>query len=116
MKKKYRLLKNYQFEELIVNGRSVFNHEFFIYYLKCNATSNVRIGISVPKKRFNKAFIRNKIKRQIKHMLADFDKDVPIDIVIIVKKKYLDNTFNVNKVSLFSLLNKVKLLMKEKKT
>lgn len=111
MKKKYRLLKNYQFEKLIVNGKYLANRDFFIYYFYRNDDKDIRIGISVPKKRFNKAFIRNKIKRQIKNMLIDIKKDWSIDIMIIVKKKYLDNDYNNNKLSLFSLLNK--LSMKE---
>lgn len=107
MKKKYRLLKNYQFEKLIVNGKYVANREFFIYYFHRNDAGTIRIGISVPKKRVNKAFSRNKIKRQIKHMTMDINKDWPIDIVIMIKKNYLDNDFNTNKRSLINLLNKV---------
>lgn len=113
MKKKYRLLKNYQFEKLIVNGKYVTNQEFFIYYFYRNDGDTIRIGISVPKKRVNKAFIRNKIKRQIKQMLTEIKKEQPIDIVIMVKKKYLDNDYNTNKVSLLNLLKRV--LMKEEK-
>lgn len=107
MKKKYRLLKNYQFEKLIVNGKQISNREFFLYYFNRNDDGTIRIGISVPKKRIKKAFLRNKIKRQIKHMLADIKKEWPIDIVIIMKKNYLDNDYNSNKLSLFNLLNKV---------
>lgn len=113
MKKKYRLLKNYQFEKLIVNGKYVANPEFFIYYFYRNDNSTIRIGIAVPKKRVSKAFVRNKIKRQIKHMLSDIKKDWPIDIVIMVKKNYLNNDYNTNKLSLSNLLKKVP--MKEEK-
>lgn len=107
MKKEYRLLKNYQFEKLIVNGKYVTNQEFFIYYFYRNDDGTIRIGISVPKKRVNKAFSRNKIKRQIKHMLNDVKKEWPIDIVIIMKKNYLNNDYSTNKISLLNLLNKV---------
>jgi len=112
VKKKYRLLKNYQFEELIIKGKVMSNREFFIYYFNRNDEDTIKIGISVPKKKFNKAFIRNKIKRQIKHILVDIEKNLPINIVIIVKKKYLDNNYKNNRFSLYSLLNKV-LVMKE---
>ncbi|MBE4704181.1 ribonuclease P protein component [Spiroplasma platyhelix] len=107
MKKKYRLLKNYQFEKLIVNGKYVSNQEFFIYYFYRNDKGTIRVGISVPKKRVNKAFIRNKIKRQIKHMLNDVKKEWSIDIVVMVKKNYLNNDYNTNKISLLNLLKKV---------
>lgn len=107
MKKKYRLLKNYQFEKLIVNGKYIANRDFFIYYFYRNDGNTIRIGISVPKKRVNKAFIRNKIKRQIKHMIVNIEKDWPIDIVIMIRKNYLDNDYNTNKFSLINLLNKV---------
>ncbi|MGL5268617.1 MAG: ribonuclease P protein component [Spiroplasma sp.] len=111
MKKKYRLLKNYQFERVLKNGKYINNREFFIYYFYRHDTKPIRIGISIPKKRVSKAFIRNKIKRQIKHMLNDVTKEWSIDIIIMVKKNYLDNDYNTNKLSLLSLLNKV--LMKE---
>lgn len=107
MKKKYRLLKNYQFEKLIVNGKYVTNQDFFIYYFYRNDGKSIRIGISVPKKRVNKASDRNKIKRQIKHMLSDVTKDRSIDMVIMVKKNYLNNNFETNKTSLLNLLKKV---------
>lgn len=113
MEKKYRLLKNYQFEKLIVNGKYVTNQEFFIYYFYRNDNGTVRIGISVPKKRVNKAFNRNKIKRQIKHMLSDVKKEWAIDIVIIMKKNYLNNDYSTNRTSLLNLLKKVS--MKEEK-
>lgn len=107
MKRKYRLLKNYQFEKLIVNGKHVNNREFFLYYSYRNDSGTIRIGISVPKRLVNKAFIRNKIKRQIKNMLVDVKKDWSIDIVLIVKKSYLNNDYNTNKTSLDNLLNKI---------
>lgn len=111
MKKKYRLLKNYQFEKVLKNGKYLSNREFFVYYFYRNDSETIRIGISIPKKRINKAFIRNKIKRQIKHMIVDINKNKSIDMIIMVKKNYLGNEYNTNKVSLLSLLNKV--LMKE---
>lgn len=107
MKKKYRLLKNYQFEKLIVNGKFINNREFFLYYSYRDDLGTIRIGISVPKKLINKAFIRNKIKRQVKNMLIDINKDWSIDIVLIVKKNYLNNDYNTNKISLDNLLNKI---------
>lgn len=111
MKKKYRLLKNYQFEQLLKNGKYISNREFFVYYLYRNDTEDIRIGISIPKKRINKAVMRNKVKRQINHMLIEIDKKKSIDVIIMVKKNYLGNEYSVNKISLLRLLSKV--LMKE---
>lgn len=107
MKKKYRLLKNYQFEKLIVNGKHVNNRDFFLYYNDRDDLGTIRIGVSVPKKLINKAFMRNKIKRQIRNMLINVKKDWPIDIVLIVRKNYLNNDYNTNKISLETLLRKI---------
>ncbi|MDQ7982977.1 MAG: ribonuclease P protein component [Spiroplasma sp.] len=113
MERKYRLLKNYQFENLIVNGKFVSNRDFFLYYCYRDDLGTIRIGITVPKKLVKKAFARNKIKRQIRSMLIDVEKNWAINIVLIVRKNYLNNDYTNNKVSLTNLLGKIPL--KEKK-
>lgn len=109
MKKKYRLLKSYQFKDLITKGKNVSNREFFIYYQPRNDYNEIRIGISVPKKRVDRAFARNKIKRQVKNMLTDIKKDWAIDLVIMIKKDYLNGSYETNMISLKNLLTKIPL-------
>lgn len=109
MKKKYHLLKNYHFKYLINEGKSVSNAQFYIYYINRIDFGTIRIGISVGKKLVRFAFERNKIKRQVRSILIDVKKDWPVDMVIMVRKKYLSNTYEKNVSSLLNLLMKVPL-------
>lgn len=106
MKKVYRLLKSHEFNNVIAKQKSFSNSQYFIYFCK-NTIDHVRIGISVPKKRFNKAILRNKIKRQIRSMLLEVEKKYHLDIVIIVKKSYLNNDYQKNSFALKNLLSKI---------
>lgn len=109
MQKKYRLLKNHHFKYLINEGKSISNGQFFIYYMNRMDFENIRIGIAVGKKLVRFPFQRNKIKRQIREMLIDIKKDWAIDMVIMIKKSYLSNTYEQNLSSLLNLLIKIPL-------
>lgn len=109
MKKKYRLLKSYQFKNLISTGKNVSSREFFIYYQQRSDFGEIRIGISVPKKKFTRAIARNKIRRQVKSMLVDIKKDWAIDLVIMVRKDYTNSSYESNMISLKNLLTKIPL-------
>jgi ribonuclease P protein component len=103
MKKEYRLLKNEEFKNVLDAKKSVASKEFVIYRKK-NSLNHARIGISVSSKVGN-SVVRHKIKRQISEMLKTFfDTSVNIDIVIIVRNKFLNNSFFENKVVLEKLL------------
>lgn len=109
MEKKYRLLKNHHFKYLINEGKSVSNGQFFIYYMNRIDFETIRVGISVGKKIVRFAFARNKIKRQIWGMLVNIKKDWAIDMVIMIRKNYLFNTYEKNISSLINLLMKIPL-------
>lgn len=109
MEKKYRLLKNHDFKYLINEGKSVSNSHFFIYYVNRVDFGTIRIGVSVGKKLVRFAFKRNKIKRQIRNMLVNIKKDWPINIVIMIRKKYLSNSYENNLSSLLNLLMRIPL-------
>ena len=77
-----------------------------MYYTN-KKVDNSRVGISVSKKMGN-AVIRNKIKRQVREMardLIDFN-NCDKDLIIIVKKGYIDKSFKENKKDLEILLKK----------
>lgn len=105
MKKENRLLKNYDFKNVLDFRKSIASKEFIVYK-KNNDFGKARIGISVSSKIGN-SVIRHKVKRQISNIIRNnFDLFNSIDIVVIVRKNYLNNDFSKNKKILVDLLNK----------
>lgn len=107
MKKQFRVKSNERFGEIIHQGKCKKNSAYVIHYLN-NDENIIKVGISVSKK-IGKAIIRNKIKRQIRSMLSeilDFSSK-SIDIIIIVKGKYLENSYQENLKLLNNLINNI---------
>ncbi len=107
MDKLHRVRKNEDFQKIIKDKNSVANAKFVVYY-KQNDLSLLRIGISVSKK-LGKAVIRNKIKRQVRMMAREvFDENQNVDYIIIVRKKFLECSYESNKNDLIFLRDKIK--------
>lgn len=107
MDKLHRVRKNEDFQTIIKDKKSVANACFVVYYKK-NDLSLLRVGFSVSKK-LGKAVVRNKIKRQVRMMARDiFDQDQSMDYIIIVRNKFLENSYEGNKKELQFLCNKIK--------
>ncbi len=105
MKKKYRIKKNEEFQAIIKKKKSIANQKYVIYYR--NNNEHLKVGISVSKKLGN-AVVRNKIKRQMRMMVQQvFDKTQKKDFIIIVRNKYLKDSFLINKKDLEYLYNKI---------
>lgn len=108
MKKKYRIKRNEEFQEII--GRKQFKtSQSFVLYFKNKKEEKPRIGLSVSKKLGN-AVERNKIKRQVRMMIqecSDFSGEK--DAILIIRKPYLNNNYQDNKKDLETLLKKVKI-------
>lgn len=105
MKVKYRVKTHEDFQEVIKEKKTVSNRIYVLYYKK-NELNHSRVGISSSKKLGN-AVTRNKIRRQIRMMaqqVINFDNS--IDYCIIVKKSYLEQTFEDNKKELSILIEK----------
>ena len=110
MKKENRIRKNEEFKRIIALKKSFASHEYIIYY-DDRLLDHARFGISVSKK-LGKAHIRNKIKRQLRMMitsLIDFG-NCNFDVIVIVRKEYLNNSFEDNKKSLAKALKKVRIM------
>lgn len=106
IEKKYRLKKANDFQTIILSQQVEKNQSFSIYYL-ITENNTTHVGLSVSKKLGN-AVIRNKIKRQVRHMtknLIDFTKN--IDLVVIVRANYKKNIFSKNQDLLSDLLKRV---------
>jgi len=107
MKKKYRLLKNEDFQKVMDGKRFVSNQSFALHYLPKDI-AQLRLGISVGKK-LGGAVVRNRIKRQVRMMSADvFDLNEAQDIVLLVRKGYLEKDYQDNIGELQSLYQKIK--------
>ena len=107
MKKLYRVRKSEEFSSIISRKKSTAN-AFFVVYSSDRAKENARVGISVSKKLGN-AVERNRIKRQVREMLRalmDFDSYAR-DLVVIVRKPYLEQSFSDNKNDLEKMLKQV---------
>ena len=105
MKKVNRIKESEDFLLTIKKGK-VYRSKEFTIHVKKNDYSFSRIGISVSSKIGN-AVTRNRIKRQVRAMcdsIIDYDKQ-SLDIVVIVRKPFLESDFNNNKSQLYVLLS-----------
>jgi len=100
-----RIKDSDDFASTIKHGRTIRNQSFTIHYA-VNNMGHTRVGISVSKKLGN-AVKRNRIKRQIRSMcrnLINFDAN-ELDLVIIAKNNFTNNSFGENQSLLSDLLN-----------
>lgn len=108
MKKKYRIKKSDEFQK-IIHHKKFISCPSFVLYVRSRSEDHSRIGISVGKKLGN-AVVRNKIKRQVRMMFQEiFDFNESFDGILIVRKKFLEQSYAVNKKDLESLIKKVKI-------
>ncbi|MGN1379354.1 MAG: ribonuclease P protein component [Bacilli bacterium] len=104
MNKKYIVKENTEFNEIINKGKKISNNEFIIFFKHKNELSP-KFGITAPKKIGN-AVIRNKCKRQVRNIIHSNNllfKNYN-NYIIIIKKGFLLNSFQQNKLSLINLL------------
>ncbi len=99
-----RIKDSEDFALTIKKGRTYRNDSFVIHIAKTDS-DHTRVGVSVSTKIGN-AVVRNRVKRQVRAMadsLIDYDKQ-SYDIVIIIRKPFLDVGFHDNKSLLSELL------------
>lgn len=107
MKVKFRLKKNEDFQKVIHDNKKISNQVFVLYFKK-NSLDHARIGISTSKK-LGCAVVRNRIRRQVRVMAVSLiNLQVNQDYILIVRKKYLENTYQKNMEELQRLLSKIK--------
>ncbi len=85
MRKNYRVKSEKDFNAIFKRGQSFANRKFVVYMLE-KEQKHFRVGISVSKKLGN-AVVRNSIKRKIRHVLMQHQKQlVQADFVVIARK------------------------------
>ena len=85
MRKNYRVKSEKDFNAIFKRGQSFDNRKFVVYMLE-KEQKHFRVGISVSKKLGN-AVVRNRIKRKIRHVLMQHQKQlVQADFVVIARK------------------------------
>ena len=98
-----RIKANDDFATTIKKGRTQRDQSYVIHYC-INSLNYTRVGISVSSKLGN-AVVRNHIKRQIRSMCDELiDYNQSLDIVIVAKQGFLNNSYDDNKQSLTKLL------------
>lgn len=110
MKVANRVKSNEDFKKVVHNGRFLKCSSFIAHFIK-NDFGYSRVGISTSTKLGN-AVTRNRIRRQIRSMCDSLIvyQNSSIDFVIVVKKDYLNKTFQQNKELLTHLVNEAGLL------
>lgn len=83
MKKKYRVKKNQEFQDIMLHHNSYANRNLVVYVLENDDQTHYRIGLSVGKKVGN-AVVRNKVKRQLREGVAQISASLKTTINVII--------------------------------
>ena len=106
MKKQFRILKNQEFQSILKKRKFISGLGTVLYY-QPRALERARVGITVSKKIGN-AVVRNKIKRQIRMMCQTaLNFDEPYDVIIMVRSKYLEFSYQENLDNILQQINKL---------
>lgn len=107
MKKKYRIKKNDEFQEVFKQGTSVANRQFVIYVLDKPEQAYFRIGLSVSKK-IGKAVVRNRVKRYVRQVFHEERDRIQTgkDYVIIARVPVATMGYEEVKKSLLHVLRR----------
>lgn len=107
MKKKYRIKKNDEFQEVFKQGTSVANRQFVIYVLDKPEQAYFRLGLSVSKK-IGKAVVRNRVKRYVRQVFHEERDRIQTgkDYVIIARVPVATMEYEEVKKSLLHVLRR----------
>ncbi|HOF65157.1 MAG TPA: ribonuclease P protein component [Bacilli bacterium] len=106
MKRKYRVLKNNEFNTIINEGALLRTETASIYYLP-NELKHLRVGIALSSKLAN-AVGRNKTKRQVRAIIRNnISFKMPLDVILVVKKSFLVKSFEENEQILKTAMSKL---------
>ena len=92
MKKVNIIQKNEDYNRIIQTIKPYKYKEYMIFLEKNNNLDNYAFGFSISKK-LCKAFMRNKIKRQLKSIIDQKDYQKNFNCIIMVRKSILEKTY-----------------------
>ena len=106
------LSKNEDFKSLL-GGKKISNKYLTIFFKKLSGKNNEKLNISfVAKKKIGNAVERNKIKRRLKNIIIDLEKQIKMNFnysyMILAKKKILEDQYSIIKETIFVDLKKIK--------
>lgn len=108
MKVLNRVKKYDEFQKVINEGSLVRSSTLTLYFLN-NNFGYARVGISIPTKS-GTAVVRNKMRRQIRAILAkEYDFKQSLDIILIARKNYDIGNFEQVRADIIELLSKVRI-------
>lgn len=108
MKKLYRVKISSEFKKILDKKLVLGKNSSFTIYFSSNDLDHGRIGITVSKKNGN-AVIRSKIRRQVRAMINQTKVlDNHLDLIIIVKQEYNNNSYQENLNNLKSIFDQIK--------
>ena len=107
MKKENTIKPHREFDRIIHTGARVKSAHFTVFGEK-NAKSVLRIGIAVAKAN-GKAFMRVRIKRQVRAIIASKKMDLtqPFNLIIVVRPSYHEGEFTQNELELHASLDRM---------
>lgn len=105
MNKDKILKESTDFTKIIKNNQNVKSKYFSIYY---ESSEKNHYGISIPKK-IGHAVVRNKIKRQLKNIIYNNEKDIQqgYNYVIIIKEALVNLSYLEKEKELLYIIRKV---------
>lgn len=111
MNKEHILKENYIFQKVIKENKP-YKTRNFILYIEKNTLETYKFGFSVGKKIGN-AVTRNKIKRQLKHIISKNNYQNNFNCIIIVGKGILNKNFDEIEKTINIALKNLKLIKGE---
>lgn len=111
MKKINVVKNNYDFDRIIKENKPFIHKHFLVYVEK--GKDNYKFGISVSKHICN-AVGRNKLKRQIRSIVSEYQFNKNFNCIIIARKSILKSNYNEMKKQLEFCFKKLSILKGDK--
>ena len=106
------LKKNNEFKKVYDNGNSYATRNLVIYCLNYKKGKKNRYGLSVSK-RIGNAVVRNKVKRRLREIIREFEKEEDFkgyDIIFIARQPVVQLDYHSLKRDVKRLYEKMKLI------
>ncbi|MBG9983066.1 ribonuclease P protein component [Aerococcaceae bacterium DSM 111020] len=114
MKKRYRIKKENEFQQVFHHGKSIANRQIVIYTYNKPNQEHFRVGLSVGKKIGN-AVKRNQIKRYLRQAIHELEPAIQsdLDFLVIARKDIENKDFHQIKKSLIHVMSLAKVIDKQ---